>query len=548
VGNTIAEPVAAALSYVWSRGIDATVVVYDFGGGTFDTSVIRVSNDTYEVFAKLGNPDLGGHRIDTIIYDEFLRPPAEELTGFQLSLDGDVVHQQADEGENRGKLFQAAEETKIALSSSTSYDDTVTLRKDDGEQVKFEFSVSRDQFEEKIRHHITGTIETVRDVIDEAGMRPDDVDHFLVVGGVSRMPMIRDGLRGMAGEDRFRVPSDPDLAVVEGTALYASDELDLNITVRDVLARDLRMRIPRSARTRVIIPARTPTESAENTVAFKWPGPETKRISVELCEGPEDDFAKNQPVGTLVIELGEEQKLDKNARVDVTIRCKPDSNSYSAEAKMHGSGAPVHAEINEQIDQDTHTQSADVVHTTRSDIILCLDVSRSFQNGALVDAASECLRIEEALRANGVDVRFGVVAFSDHQMPEEAIAAHDLSRLDGALQRRLDSLPSYDGGDDREDVEAGLQRALTMLSSSYPEASKHVLLFTDAQPKDEETLSALSNRFADFGATVLVFGPTKPYNEAYRLLAERTGGEYFDVHTQLHDGVESLLRQFVAED
>jgi len=542
VASTIAEPAAAALSYAWLNSLEGNVVVYDFGGGTFDTTVMAVTGSTYEVFAKLGNPRLGGYLLDTVIYDTFLRPRAEGVTGFQLDLDGQGVHPKGYDGANRYILFEMAENAKKTLSSTPLYTETATLWEERGRETEVEFAISRSELEDAVRHLITGTMETVVEVVDRAGMDMEDIDHFLAVGGVTRMPIIREQIRSLAGADKLRVPNDPDIAVAEGAALVASREPGLDMVVHDVLARALRMRVPKSSRTEVIIPSGTPTGSAENTLTFNWPRSGAEEANIHLCEGSEDEFHENDPVGVLVI--SPQQSLSKNTRVQVTFRFDPESSSFVASARTEDAQTAIDVSIQKDTHERATGASMDVIEQFRADIVFCIDISGSARNGQLAEVCEQCLRLEEGLQLDGVDARFGVVAFGDSQVPGEPVVAHQFSRLDRALERRLASLPDYDGGDDAEEVHVALQRALTMSRSAYADAARQVIIFTDAPPKDEEAVCGLADKFRNSGVTAHVFGPSRPYVEAYRSLAETTGGQYFDICSELVKGIAGVIDKF----
>ncbi len=275
VSQMISEPVAAAIAYSWPGRLEGNVLVYDFGGGTFDTTVLRVSGSSFEVFAKLGNPDLGGYLLSQVIYDRFFRQQAEAATGLYLGLETEDTHPKGNDGVIKQSLFNAAEAAKIALSDVKEHCERVLLWTENDERIEAEFTITRHELEDAVRHLIRGTIESVSDVIAQAGLTLDDVDHILTVGGVTRMPIIRNSLRELAGEDKVRIPADPDMLVAEGGALLATERSTLDVTVRDVLARALRMRVPKTAHTHIIIPSGSPLDDASNTLTFRWPGPNT---------------------------------------------------------------------------------------------------------------------------------------------------------------------------------------------------------------------------------------------------------------------------------
>ncbi len=239
-----------------------------------------------------------------------------------------------------------------------------------------------------------------------------------------------------------------------------------------------------------------------------------------MCEGDAEGYAENQPIGAVV--LRPEQPLPARTLVDVRFRFDPAQNTFVPSAKLRDVGGPgIEATLETERRTEVAAAAMDIEH---------------FRRGPLPLVRSLCLRLEQALQKADIRYRFGVVAFSDSQVPGELTVAHPFSQLERALQRRLDSLPQYDGGDVPEDVAGALQRAVAVLASSAPDTERAVLLFTDAPPKDGDAVSAVAGRLSTLGARIHIFGPTVPYVEVYRELAEVTGGEYVDVHEELFDG------------
>lgn len=539
VPQTVPEPVGAALSAHHSDGLEGVIAVYDFGGGTFDTTVMRVSPGNYQVLAKLGNPRLGGYLLDTMLYNELVRPPAETCTGFSLALDEPGRHPEGYDVHNRHWLFDATEAAKIALSSVETYTQSLQLWTATGEKKTLELTITRARLDGVIRPMIAATIETVQKVIRQAGQTVDEIDHFIAVGGVARMPIVRNYLRDFAGQDRLFMPRDPDMAVVEGVALLSGSQDRSAVKVSDVLARDLRGRVPQSMDTNVILRAGTPTTEAENTLTFEWPGAHTKEAHLDLCEGGEMSYQKNQPLGTL--RLRPQPALQRGTLIEVTFRFDPDASAYSVEAHPKDGAGVVDAEIQAEGATPTHgAEAIGQIDVERYDMVVCIDVSRSFRAALLDNVKTECLRVEEALRSNDLDYRIGIIAFADAEVPGETPLTMSFSSMERALNGRLSSLPEFDGGDAPEQAGDALHRACTMMQTSYPDATRLVLLFTDARPSDPDKLRALAGRFSDAQARVYVFAPTNPYEEAYREIAEQTRGKYFDIYEELTDGMDEI--------
>lgn len=208
VTGIIPEPVAAALHYdVVTDAVGKTVLIYDLGGGTFDTTVIRIEPDDIRVLCTDGDQKLGGADWDDALVgyllDEFLRE-----TALEESL--------ADDPTFRQDLVLKAEEAKIQLTQATSRPVTLHFG---GAAARIE--VSRDRFEDLTRDLLDRTINitsrTLGTLVERHGAT--SIDEVLLVGGSSKMPAVASRLRDEFGwEPRLH---EPDLAVAKGAALYA---------------------------------------------------------------------------------------------------------------------------------------------------------------------------------------------------------------------------------------------------------------------------------------------------------------------------------------
>ena len=202
------EPVAAAAHYGLTSGGDRTVLVYDLGGGTFDTTVLRVSSGSVRVLATDGHHSLGGADVDQRLLDVIL-----ERLGDQLS--ADVVDQITDDREMLAELVLEAEAAKKDLSMRASRQ--VSIRTPVG---RTSVTITRADLDTACGDLFDTTVEIIERVLRMAeldGQR--DVDDVIMVGGSSRIPMLTPRLTALLGKTPRL--TDPDLAVAKGAALRA---------------------------------------------------------------------------------------------------------------------------------------------------------------------------------------------------------------------------------------------------------------------------------------------------------------------------------------
>ncbi|MCB9898776.1 MAG: molecular chaperone DnaK [Planctomycetes bacterium] len=200
------EPTAAALAYGLDTSREGTVVVYDLGGGTFDVSVLKITQGVYKVASTSGDTHLGGDDFDNAIIDRILELVAAK-TGYDLK-----VHPQALQ-----QIRLSAESMKVELSAGET--STLEIELDAGEP--FRFTLTRAEFEDLIRARLDETIACCKAALADAKISTGDVDEVVLVGGSTRIPLVR----RMVEETFGRTPHtelDPDRVVALGAAIQAS--------------------------------------------------------------------------------------------------------------------------------------------------------------------------------------------------------------------------------------------------------------------------------------------------------------------------------------
>jgi molecular chaperone DnaK len=239
------EPTAAAIYYSWlGHHDDATYLVYDLGGGTFDVSIIRRRLDDYEVLSVSGDPFLGGDDFDRLLATHLVesgRWRAEEESGAATPIPPDTLQHFFDLSHPAGaanfaRLIRVAESIKIELTDAEQVERYLPnlIPDDDGRALTLEASVERGVFHRLIRDKVDRTIDCCRDALararGRAGLSLTDIDYVILVGGASRVPLVRDTVRAafcnaeLAEHVHNLDPllHQPDLCVAYGAALRAA--------------------------------------------------------------------------------------------------------------------------------------------------------------------------------------------------------------------------------------------------------------------------------------------------------------------------------------
>ena len=226
VMRIINEPTAAALAYGIDKENDQKVMIYDLGGGTFDVSVLEISDGVFEVLATAGNNRLGGddfdERIINWIANEFMR----ENAGIDLRRDK-MAHQ---------RLKEAAEKAKIELSGMMSTNINLPFITADATGPKhFDGTLSRAKFNELTADLVEKTMGPTRQALADAGIKPSDIDKVLLVGGSTRIPAVQEAIKAFIGKEPFK-GINPDECVALGAAIQGGV---LGGDVKDLLLLDV---------------------------------------------------------------------------------------------------------------------------------------------------------------------------------------------------------------------------------------------------------------------------------------------------------------------
>ncbi len=226
VRRIIDEPTAAALAYGLDKGEDQVLMVYDFGGGTFDVSIIEVVSGVFQVRAIHGDALLGGDDIDKRLVD-FLLAEFKNAEGIDLS--GDPVAMQ--------RLKEAAEEAKIELSEVKETQILVeAVAMTEKGPLTLDVSLTRSKFEELIAEFAERTVKPMEEALEDAGLTFDQVDKILMVGGTTRIPLIQRTVKKLIQREPQRDLS-PEEVVALGAAVQTLVLTDMSDDGDDLASR-----------------------------------------------------------------------------------------------------------------------------------------------------------------------------------------------------------------------------------------------------------------------------------------------------------------------
>ncbi|HEV8577521.1 MAG TPA: molecular chaperone DnaK [Thermoanaerobaculia bacterium] len=281
------EPTAAALAYGLDRqGVSNTIAVYDLGGGTFDISILELSQGIFEVRSTAGDTYLGGEDFDQRIMD-WLMEGFEGETGLDLRADRMALQ----------RLKEAAERAKCELSTT---DDTAInlpfITADRSGPRHLARSLSREQFEDLVRDLVERTEDPCRDALKQAGLRADQIDEVLLVGGQTRTPLVAQTVERIFGRKPNR-EINPDEVVAMGAAIQGGilrgDIKDL--VLLDVTPLSLGVETQGGLFTRLI--ERNSTIPTKNTQIFTTVVDNQSIVEVHVLQGERQIAGENKSLG-----------------------------------------------------------------------------------------------------------------------------------------------------------------------------------------------------------------------------------------------------------
>jgi molecular chaperone DnaK len=291
VRRIINEPTAAALAYGLNKRKDEQIVVFDFGGGTFDVSVLEVSKDTVEVKATGGDTHLGGDDFDQIIMN-WLVGEFKKQEGIDLSKDQLAIQ----------RLKDAAEKAKHELSSATETEINIpfiTSGTDGPKHLNIKFT--RAKLEDLVGECIDKAIKITKQVVDDSGLKIADINEVVLVGGQTRMPLMQQKVKDLFGKEPHK-DINPDEVVALGAAvqggIFQGDVKD--VLLLDVTPLSLGIETLGGVMTRLV--EKNTTIPAAKSQIFSTAGDNQPSVEIHVLQGERPMASDNKTLGRFILD------------------------------------------------------------------------------------------------------------------------------------------------------------------------------------------------------------------------------------------------------
>ncbi len=287
----INEPTAAALAYGYGRKKESGLIaVYDLGGGTFDISILDLSEDVYEVIATAGDTFLGGEDFDKRIV-EYLIAEGKKQLGIDLSKDKLAMQRLKDAAEKAKMELSTLMETKITLPF---------IATGPSGPLHLEVILTRDQLEQMVLDLVEQTLEIVEETFRESGVKKSDIKDVILVGGQTRMPLIQKKVAELFGK-QLRKGVHPDEVVAVGAAIQADMLMreDKDLLLIDVTPLSLGIMTYGGYFTR-LIPKNTPVPTKKSHI-FTTVKDNQRSVKISVYQGESDIAEENELLGEFVL-------------------------------------------------------------------------------------------------------------------------------------------------------------------------------------------------------------------------------------------------------
>jgi len=419
VKRIINEPTAAALSYGLDKKKTGKIAVYDFGGGTFDISILELSDGIFEVLSTNGDTHLGGDDFDKRIID-WMVEEFKKSDGIDLSKDPMALQ----------RLKEAAEKAKIELSSTMETSLNLPFVTADSNGPKhLNLNLSRSKYEQLVDDLIERTVEPCRKAVEDAGIKFADVDEVVLVGGMTRMPKVQEMVKKQFGKTPNKNVN-PDEVVAIGAAIQGGV---LSGDVNDVLLLDvtpLSLGIETLGGVMTKLIERNTTIPTKKQQVFSTAADNQTAVDIHVLQGEREMAVDNKTIGKFILDgippaprgiPQVEVTFDIDANGILNVTAKDMATGKSQNVRIEASSGLNESEINRMVNEARQNEEEDKQKRKKVD-------TRNNADAAIFQAEKQLKEFGDKLEADDKSrIEAGI------ERVKETLKKDDLAEMEAAV-------------------------------------------------------------------------------------------------------------------
>lgn len=478
--HLLSEPLAAAIEYGYKQGYAQTLLIYDFGGGTFDACVLRVNqdiygNETFQELSDVGDMFLGGDDFDQVLTQYM-------VSKFEMM--NNIVLEDLEDGEYarvQQKLRQEAEQLKKKLSVTNAATVKITpLLINDGVPLNLTLDVTKDDFEGLIRPFIDKSREIVSEALKRAGKEPDDISKVILVGGSTLIPMVKRMVAGYIKEP-YRA-TDPAKSVAMGAAIFnylihlPNSNIKVGQITRQIIGTEAIINETTMERGLIpIIPmgSAIPTEISDD----KFKASEgANAVRVDVYQWEESHEEDRKYIGSLVLE-----GIDNSTTLQVKYSISED-NIFEVSVKDKKTNKSISAELDRTKRLPKLPERTYDPGTKGMNIVFIIDTTGSMDS--FIEGVQErAIQFSNILKEKGLKFQLGLIGFGD-LLEKEKPKVYKFTTDIAKFQKSVKKIPRNYGGDLPESSLDAIETGIKLVSQSKLDSTyKNIfILITDAPP------------------------------------------------------------------